>query len=63
MAPTTPALSTAQAPAPPSVSGATVCLSYGRDREIVRAKLRGSPNDAKLLEQMKSFEALILDAC
>ena len=63
MAPTTPALNTTEAPAPPSMAGATVCLSYARDRELVRAKLKGSPTDAKLLERMKSLEALILDAC
>ena len=63
MAPTTPALNTADAPPPPSMAGATVCLSYGRDRELVRAKLKRLPTDAKLLEQMKSLEALILDAC
>ena len=62
-APSPPALNTAQAPAPVSMAGATVCLSYGRDRELVRSKLKRSPTDAKLLEQMKSLEALILDAC
>ena len=61
--PMAPTLNTAEAPAPPSMAGATVCLSYARDRELVRAKLKGSPTDAKLLERMKSLEALILDAC
>ena len=58
-----PVLNTVDAPAPASMGGATVCLSYGRDRELVRAKLKDSPNDTKLQEKLKSLEDLILDAC
>ena len=58
-----PALDAVEAPATPSMSGATVCLSYGRDRERVRSKLRAAPADAKLQAELKSLDELILDAC
>ena len=58
-----PSLNTAEAPAPPPMAGATVCLSYGRDRELVRAKLNYAPTDEKLQKELESLEALILDAC
>ena len=58
-----PSLNTAEAPAPPPMAGATVCLSYGRDRELVRAKLKNTPTDEKLQKELESLEALILDAC
>ena len=63
--PTAPsaARNTAEAPPPPSMRGATVCLSYGRDRELVRAKLKKTPHDEKLQKEFKSLENLILDAC
>jgi hypothetical protein len=63
--PTAPsaALKSADAPAPASMRGATVCLSYGRDRELVRSKLKKTPNDEKLQKEFKSLENLILDAC
>ena len=63
--PTAPsaALNTVEAPAPSAMSGATVCLSYGRDRELVRAKLKNAPADEKLQKELKSLEDLILDAC
>ncbi len=50
----------------PSMSSATVCLSYGRDRELVRAELRDNPPAEKLEKlktRLKSLEELILDAC
>ena len=63
--PTAPAasLNTVEAPAPANMGGATVCLSYGRDRELVRARLRNAPSDEKLQKELKSLEDLILDAC
>ena len=63
--PTAPAasLNTVEAPAPAALGGATVCLSYGRDRELARARLRNAPSDAKLQKELKSLEDLILDAC
>ena len=63
--PTAPAasLNTAEAPAPAPMGGATVCLSYGRDRELVRAKLKNTPTDENLHKKLKSLEDQILDAC
>lgn len=52
--------------AAPPMSGATVCLSYGRDRELVRAELRDGPPAEKLEKlktRLKSLDELILDAC
>ena len=63
--PTAPAaaVNSAEVPAAPSIRGATVCLSYGRDRELVRSKLKAAPADEKLQKELKSFDDLILDAC
>ena len=58
-----PAANTGSAPAPPSMRGATVCLAYGRDRELVRARLKDAPKDEKLQNEFKELESLILDAC
>ena len=68
-APTAPAAamkSEALSNAPAAMSGATVCLSYGRDRALVRAELRGGPSPEKLEKlqvRLKSLDELILDAC
>ena len=64
-APTAPsaAVSNQTAPAPAVMSGATVCLSYGRDRELVRAQLRDAPTSEKLQKKLEAFDELILDAC
>jgi hypothetical protein len=63
--PTAPpvAQKSASAPTPVPMRGATVCLSYGRDRELVRSKLKKTPADAKLQKELKSLDDLILDAC
>ena len=62
-APPAAAVNAAEAPAPASMRGATVCLTYGRDRELVRSKLKRTPNDEKLKKEFKDLENLILDAC
>ncbi len=67
-APTAPptAIKSALASAPAAMNGATVCLSYGRDRALARAELKGGPSPeklAKLQAQLKSLDELILDAC
>jgi len=64
-APTAPsaAVSSQATPAPAMMSGATVCLSYGRDRELVRAELKDAPTSEKLQKKLKAFDELILDAC
>ena len=67
--PTAPAAavkSEALASAPAAMSGATVCLSYGRDRALVRAELKGGPSPEKLEKlqaRLKALDDLILDAC
>jgi hypothetical protein len=64
-APTAPsaAVSSQTATAPAVMSGATVCLSYGRDRELVRAALKDAPTSEKLQKKLEAFDELILDAC
>ena len=67
-APTAPSasLSTAAevAPVPAAmIGGGTVCLSYGRDRELVRAELKDKPGNEALQTKLKALDALILDAC
>ena len=64
-APTAPsaALSSQTDPAPAMMSGATVCLAYGRDREIVRSQLKDAPTSEKLQKKLEAFDELILDAC
>ena len=64
-APTAPsaALNSQTDPAPAMMSGATVCLAYGRDREIVRSELKAAPTSEKLQKKLEAFDELILDAC
>lgn len=51
-------------PAEPSARRVgTVCLSYGRDRELVRAELKNAPGNEALQAKLKSLDELILDAC
>jgi len=51
------------APTAPAASGATVCLAYTRDREIVRGELKNAPTSEKLQKKLEAFDELILDAC
>ena len=64
-APTAPsaAVSSQTTPAPAMMSGATVCLAYGRDREIVRSELKNAPTNEKLQKKLAALDELILDAC
>ena len=59
--PTAPAAITPPQPSARRVG--TVCLSYGRDRELVRAQLKGAPGDEALQSKLKSLDELILDVC
>jgi len=62
-APTAPSAAISAPTAPAAMSGATVCLAYGRDREIVRSELKAAPTSEKLQKKLEAFDELILDAC
>ena len=63
-APTVPSAAVAATePAPAMSRAATVCLSYGRDREIVRSELKDKPGNEALEKKLKALDDLILDAC
>ena len=62
-APTAPSASVSTPAEPPARRVGTVCLSYGRDRELVRAELKTAPNNETLQRKLKSLDDLILDAC
>ena len=62
-APTAPAAAINTQASPPARRVGTVCLSYGRDRELVRAQLKGAPSNETLQKKLKSLDELILDAC
>lgn len=48
---------------PPARRVGTVCLSYGRDRELVRSELKRTPGNEALQGKLKALDELILDAC
>ena len=62
-APTAPSAAVSNRPEAPAPRIGTVCLSYGRDRELVRAELKNAPANETLQRKLKSLDELILDAC